>query len=213
MLVVFDWDGTLIDSTAKIVRSMQTAAQLVGLPILKDDAVRNIIGLGLPEAVFSLYPEASLEKRNALRHAYSDVYLGKEQMPCALYDGVEQVLHDLRQAGFRLAVATGKSRRGLDRALQELDWLDYFDATRCADETASKPNPLMLEQLMTELAVPASDTIMVGDTEFDLAMASNAGVASVGVSYGAHAAERLFVHKPLAVIDHFLQLPTVILRR
>lgn len=206
MLVIFDWDGTLIDSTGKIVRSMQEAASLVSLPPLADDAVRNIIGLGLPEAILTLYPEADEASRVALRKAYSDVYIEADRTPCSLYDGVEEGLQRLEQAGHSVAIATGKSRAGLDRVLKNLGWLDRFRASRCADETASKPHPLMLEQLIAECAVNPSDVFMVGDTEYDLAMAQNAGVHGIGVSYGAHEASRLYSHSPLAVIDHFSEL-------
>lgn len=210
MLVVFDWDGTLIDSTGKIVRSMQKAAQLVDLPVLPDAVVRNIIGLGLPEAILDLYPQAALSQRQALREAYSQVYIREDQQPCRLFDGVEQGLQRLQAAGWYVAVATGKSRRGLDRVLDNLGWRQRFDATRCADETASKPDPLMLQELMEELSVPADKVYMVGDTEYDLAMANRAGVHGIGVSYGVHAASRLQQHQPLAVVDHFSELDALL---
>lgn len=210
MLVIFDWDGTLIDSTGKIVRSMQEAARQVNLPPLADDAVRNIIGLGLPEAILTLYPEAGAESRQALRKAYSEVYIEADRVPCALYDGVEQGLVQLENAGHSVAVATGKSRAGLNRVLANLGWQDRFRATRCADETASKPHPLMLHEIMQECRVDARDVVMVGDTEYDLAMAVNAKVQGVGVSYGAHEASRLLLHSPIAVIDHFSELNAVL---
>lgn len=210
MLVIFDWDGTLIDSTGKIVRSMQQAARLVDLPVLADDVVRNIIGLGLPEAIQTLYPEVEVAWRQQLREAYSQVYIEADRTPCALFDGVERGLRSLQNAGHYVAVATGKSRAGLDRVLDNLGWRSRFDATRCADETASKPHPRMLLELMAELSVPASEVYMVGDTEYDLAMANRAGVAGIGVSYGAHEAARLHQHTPLAVIDHFSELESLL---
>lgn len=211
MLVVFDWDGTLIDSTGKIVRSMHIAAAQVGLPVLEDEAVRNIIGLGLPEAILTLYPQAEVKQRQLLREAYSDVYIKEDAQPCALFAGVEQGLQRLQEAGHYIAVATGKSRRGLDRMLANLDWQTRFDATRCADETASKPDPKMLQELISHFGMASNKVYMVGDTEYDLAMAQRAGVHGIGVSYGAHAAERLYQHQPIAVIDHFAELDNLLL--
>lgn len=210
MLVVFDWDGTLIDSMQKIVSCVQKAAKIVDLPVLDALAIKNIIGLGLPEAVLTLYPDADLSLRQALCKTYSQVYVEQDKTPCALYPGVEQGLLRLLNAGHYIAVATGKSRQGLNRVLESLAWQDKFHATRCADETASKPHPLMLHELMAELNMDKSEVIMVGDTEYDLAMAKNAGVRSVGVSYGAHSPQRLFLHQPLAVIDAFEQLEQLV---
>src|SRR5690554_1295423 len=211
MLVVFDWDGTLIDSTGKIVRSMHKAAEQVGLPVLADDAVRNIIGLGLPEAILTLYPQAESTQRQDLRETYSQVYISEDTSPCALFAGVEQGLQRLQEAGHYIAIATGKSRRGLDRMLANLDWQTRFDATRCADETASKPDPRMLLELIAHFSIASDEVYMVGDTEYDLAMAKRAGVRGIGVSYGAHAAERLYLHQPIAVIDHFVELDKILL--
>jgi len=210
MLVVFDWDGTLINSTAKIVRSMQVAAVRCDLAELPALDVQNIIGLGLPEAILQLYPQASAAQREQLRQEYSLVYIDLDATGCALFSGVEDCLNDLESQGFQIAVATGKSRRGLDRVLQRLGWQNRFHATRCADETASKPHPLMLLELMDELAKPASETWMVGDTEYDLEMATNAGVKSIGVSYGAHAPLRLQKHSPIAVLDDLRLLTQLI---
>lgn len=211
MLIIFDWDGTLIDSTGKIVQCMQEAAKQVGLHELAANKVRQIIGLGLPEAIFALYPETPLEQRELLRTAYSDVYLSTAtHNPNQLYEGVEQGLHDLRQQGHSLAVATGKSRRGLNRALSDLGWQDFFDSTRCADETASKPNPLMVNQLLDELFAEADDAVMVGDTTFDLEMAQHAGIKSIGVSYGAHSVEHLLSCEPISIIDHFSDIHQVL---
>ncbi|NRB41604.1 MAG: HAD-IA family hydrolase [Pseudomonadales bacterium] len=201
MLVVFDWDGTIIDSAAKIIASMQQAARSCQVDVLVDDEIKNIIGLGLPEALLQLYPDLEFIKRKQIQAAYSEAFIEADKIPCDFFHGVEDLLHDLQGRGHKIAVATGKSRKGLNRVLQRLDWQQRFDATRCADETASKPDPLMLHQLMQQMDYAAVDTLMVGDTEYDLEMASNAGVASVGVSYGAHAVERLQKHGPIAIID------------
>ena len=206
MLVVFDWDGTLIDSTSKIVSSMQNAIAELALPAISDESVMGIIGLGLPEAVRTLYPEAEQALLDQLRQGYSRHFIEADQTPCSFYPGVELVLEELKSQGHKIAVATGKSRRGLDRVLTNLDLHGYFDASRCADETASKPSPLMLHELLAELNEESSASLMVGDTAFDLEMAANAGMPSVGVSYGAHPVERLLPHGPVKIIDQFDQL-------
>lgn len=206
MLYIFDWDGTLLDSTNKIVDSMQAAIEQLGLPYRTADEVRHIIGLGLPEAIATLFPAISSADNEALRSAYSARYIAADQQPCPFFPDVESVLAKLRSDGHHLAVATGKSRRGLNRVLANLQMEHFFDASRCADETASKPNPLMLMEILNELEVAASDAIMVGDTEFDLAMAVNAGVRSIGVSYGVHSVERLSAHGPELVVDNFVEI-------
>lgn len=206
MLFIFDWDGTLLDSTAKIVRAMQAAIAQHKLPSRSDEEAKSIIGLGLPEAVRTLYPDCSDQLLEALRESYSQYFIASDQTPCNFYSGVPEVLAELRARGHLLAVATGKSRKGLNRVLANLNMLEYFDATRCADETASKPHPLMLAELLRELDSPASEAVMVGDTEFDLEMASNANVQSIAVSYGAHNIERLSRHNPLLTMDRFGEL-------
>lgn len=206
-LLIFDWDGTLVDSIGRIVDSMRAAAELCGLPQRSDERIRGIIGLGLPEAVASLYPElddAQLIER--FRHHYSECYLSLEQQPSAFYPGVVESLQAFREAGYILAVATGKSRRGLDRVLAGYGWEDYFDITRCADESASKPEPLMLEQIMAHCSVPPAQALMVGDSAFDLQMARNAGVDSVAVGYGAQSLESLRNFAPRLEVEAFSQL-------
>lgn len=206
MLFIFDWDGTIIDSTAKIISCMHRAIEENSLPARADQQVQNIIGLGLPEAILQLFPDINEAQLNTLRQSYSAHFVAADQVPCDFFPGVMTTLEQLRQRGHLLAVATGKSRKGLSRVLSNLEMSSYFDGSRCADETASKPDPLMLQQLLQELAVDNSDAIMVGDTEFDLAMAANADVASIGVSYGAHEVKRLETHNPRLCIDRFEQL-------
>lgn len=211
MLLIFDWDGTLIDSTGKITHCVQLAAEQVGLPILPRPTIKNIIGLGLPEAIQTLYPQADAVIREQLRIAYSDIFLSSDQdSSSSLYPGVAEGLLKLRQQGHQLAVATGKSRRGLNRVLTAFDWQDFFDATRCADETASKPNPLMLKQLLDELDTPVEQALMIGDTTFDLAMAQNAGMKSLAVSYGAHPIGHLKPLQPIDIIHHFSDIHPII---
>ncbi len=207
MLFIFDWDGTLIDSADKIVGAMQASATELKLPPRSVLEVRNIIGLGLPEAILHLYPDLSEDALTAMRGAYATHFINAdERLPCQLFPGVLKTLATLRERGCRLAVATGKNRRGLTRVLGGLGMSNYFDATRCADETRSKPHPLMLQELLEELSVPVEAAVMVGDTEYDLAMASAAGMRRIGVSYGAHAVERLWSHQPALILERFEQL-------
>ncbi len=206
-LLIFDWDGTLVDSIGRIVDSMRAASDACGLPQLSDARIKGIIGLGLPEAVASLYPgldDARCIER--FRHHYSEHYIALESQPSPLFSGVAEALEDFRAAGYLLAVATGKSRAGLDRVLRGRDWQDFFDITRCADETASKPEPLMLEQIMAHCAVEPAHSLMVGDSIFDLQMARNAGVDSVAVGYGAQSLDELHRHGPRLAINDFSQL-------
>ena len=206
-LLIFDWDGTLVDSIGRIVESMRRAADTCGLPQRSDEAIRGIIGLGLPEAIQTLYPElreAVLVER--FREGYSEHYLALENEPSALFDGVEESLEAFREQGYRLAVATGKSRRGLQRVLQGRGWLDYFDVTRCADETASKPHPRMLHEILQHCAVAPARALMVGDSVFDLQMARNAGMDSVAVGFGAQPLESLRAHGPRLAISEFSEL-------
>lgn len=200
-LVVFDWDGTLMDSTDRIVSSFRGAMREVGLPLLDDGTIRSIIGLGLPEAVAELYPEAAVDARQRLAMAYSQHYLGLDPTPIRPYAGAEDLLAGLAERGFWLAVATGKSRRGLDKVLAETGLGRYFFATRCAEETASKPDPLMLRELMFEAGAEPGETLMVGDTWFDLEMARQARVSAVGLAHGAHGREQLDACAPLAIFD------------
>jgi phosphoglycolate phosphatase len=206
MLLIFDWDGTLLDSTGKIVSCMQMAINELNLPFRDELQVKNIIGLGLPEAIGTLFPDIDEECCLNMMAAYSRSFREADQTPCNFYPGVQQVLEYLKTEGHQLAVATGKSRKGLNRVLHNLQLTEFFDGSRCADETASKPDPLMLMQLMSEFSVEPRDAVMVGDTEFDLGMANNAGIKSVAVSYGAHSKERLLKHEPELIIDSFEQL-------
>lgn len=169
--------------------------------------MRNIIGLGLPEAIEGIYPGIDRPSLEALRTGYRRHYLELDQAePAQFYPRVLETLEHLRQRGHTLAVATGKSRRGLNRALRALGLEGFFHATRCADETASKPNPLMLEQLMAEVAAGPDVSVMVGDTEYDMEMGRRAGVERIAVSYGAHAPDRLAPYQPALCMDCFSEL-------
>ena len=205
-LVIFDWDGTVMDSTGRIIACMHQAGADLCLPVLEDDAVREIIGLGLPEALRTLYPGIGDRDLERMRERYAAHFVAAEASPSRLYPGARETLATLRAAGLRLAVATGKSRKGLDRVWASSGLGDSFDASRCADETHSKPHPAMVTELLTELGVAPERALVVGDTSFDLQMARDAGVDRVAVSYGAHPVDRLMNFHPLAVIDALPQL-------
>ncbi len=206
MLFIFDWDGTLIDSTGRIIGAMQEAARELRLPVLSSASVQNIIGLGLPEAILALYPELDEAARHELKLGYAKHYIALNKEPPELFAGVADTLDRLKSEGHSLAVATGKNRRGLQRVLGQLDMLDYFHATRCADEAQSKPHPQMLHELLAELAMPAEQAVMIGDTEYDMAMAREAGMARIGVDYGAHEVERLLRYAPDLILSDFSEL-------
>jgi phosphoglycolate phosphatase len=206
MLFIFDWDGTLVDSTGHIVDAMQAAADELRFPALSAATIRNIIGLGLPEAILALYPDFDETARHELRLGYAKHYIALNEQPPELFAGVADTLDRIKSERHLLAVATGKNRRGLQRILGQLDMLDFFDATRCADETQSKPHPQMLHELLDELAIPAHRAVMVGDTEYDMAMAQEAGMSRIGVDYGAHHADRLLQYAPDLILSEFAQL-------
>jgi phosphoglycolate phosphatase len=197
-LLVFDWDGTLMDSEARIVTSMQQAFAAIGRPPPPADAVRSVIGLGLEEAISRLPSIEPGEPLTEIITAYRHQYLIANTTPTPLFAGAEALIRSLHQRGRLLAVATGKSRRGLDQALEQSGLGPCFHATRCAEETASKPHPDMLLELMDELGVRPSETLMIGDTDYDLLMAQNAGVRALAVGYGTQPASRLLALEPLA---------------
>ena len=206
-LLIFDWDGTLADSIGRIVESVHQAADVCQLPRRSDERVRGIIGLALDDAIVSLYPEiARQELLGRFRRYYSESYVAQDEQAPALFEGVCESLELFRAQGYRLAEATGKTRRGLDRALQAQGWQAYFDITRCADESAGKPDPLMLRQIMDYCAVAPERALMVGDSVFDLQMARNAGVDSVAVGYGAQSLALLETCGPSLQVSHFNEL-------
>lgn len=207
MLLIFDWDGTLSDSTGLITQAMQRSAEDLGWPVPEAPAVHDIIGLGLPEALHRLFPDQDDEGHGRLRDRYRANYLRADQaQPSELFPEVLETLTRLRDAGHQMAVATGKSRVGLDRVLKAMGLERFFHATRCADETASKPHPLMLRQLLEEMAQEPSAAVMVGDTEYDMEMGRRAGMDRIAVSYGAHSIERLHPYEPALCLDQFGEL-------
>jgi phosphoglycolate phosphatase len=198
-LIAFDWDGTLFDSTACIALSIQAAARELGLPEPPLERARHVIGLGLEAALAHAVPELPRARYRELGDAYRSHYFATAHQ-VTLFDGIPALLQQLKSRGHRLAVATGKSRRGLDEALNQVGLAALFDATRTADETAGKPHPQMLLELMDELDTPPERTLMVGDTTHDLQLAANAGCAALAVGFGAHPAEQLLELQPLALL-------------
>ncbi len=205
-LLIFDWDGTLADSVGRIVLAMNEAAERAGEAPSAEDAIKGIIGLALGEAIWTLYPHLEPLQVERFRQHYADVYMALDQQPSPLFDGVVESLDAFRAQGYRLAVATGKARRGLDRVLKANGWEDFFDITRAADETRGKPHPLMLEEILAHCRAEPGQALMVGDSAFDLQMASNAGMHSVAVGYGAMSLQALAEFGPQVCIDHFSQL-------
>ena len=204
-LIIFDWDGTLVDSTQLIVDSIRAASADVGLPLPEPCAARVIIGLGLTEAMDTLFGSISDTQLQQMMARYRLHYFTHDN-EVALFDGVFNAIPALAQSGHKLAVATAKGRKGLNASLERSGLAQYFDATRCVDECFSKPHPQMLLELMEELGTAAERTLMIGDTSHDMQMAQNAHVASLAVSYGAHPLQNLLVHAPLAHFDNFTKL-------
>jgi len=205
-LLVFDWDGTLFDSVGWIVDCLRQAACDCGLPMPSDRAAKSVIGLGLKEAMEALFPEHPSETAFRLAESYRRYYGGKTIGADGLFAGVPGMLAELRERGYRLAVATGKTRAGLDHALAATGTELLFHSTRCADETASKPDPEMLFQLMSELDIARERTLMVGDSLHDLRMARNAGVPAIGVGCGANDLAELAELGPLACLERTADL-------
>ncbi len=202
-LIIFDWDGTLMDSAEKIITCFRAAIDESGLGYPGDAAVRNIIGLGLQEAVNTVLPDISRQQMGTLVERYREHFLHLDHTEMPFFDGVPEGLKSLQNAGYLLAVATGKARRGLNRILDQTDIQHRFIATRCADEAASKPHPQMIVDLLVQTGISSDKALVVGDTTYDLQMAQRAGAASLAVSYGAHDRERLLAYEPLDCCDSF----------
>lgn len=206
-LLIFDWDGTLMDSAGHIVSTATRAIEMMGLPEREPHKISELIGLGLRDAFDRLFPEISRAEMDALLIEYGRKFAGVSQQTSDLFEGVEETLDRLIEEGFTLAVATGKSRRGLDRALAESGLAKYFSITRCADESANKPDPQMLHDILLSTATEYHKALMIGDTEYDIAMATSADVHSVAVGCGVHDRERLADTSALAVLDSVSDLP------
>ena len=203
--IVFDWDGTLVDSTAIIADSLQQACRDVGEPVPAAIDARYVIGLGLADALRIVAPGLPRERHPELVARYRHHFVTRDAR-IALFDGVRELLAELEAAGFRLGIATGKSRAGLDRALAQQGIGGHFTATRCADEGFPKPHPDMLVHLMDRAGVAPHETLMIGDTTHDLELARNAGAAALAVAYGAHESEGLLQLAPLATVHSIAEL-------
>ncbi len=201
-LIVWDWDGTLANSTAMITDALVQAAQQVGLPALEPKAASNIIGLGLRESIYALFGDLPADMAQKLAVQYSaNYYAGESKIP--LFAGAKATIIELSRRGFKLAVATGKGRRGLNLALQHCGLANYFHATRTVDECFSKPHPQMLDELMDDLVVTPERTLMIGDTSYDLQMAKNASVQAVAVTFGAQSHDKLVAYNPVEMFHQF----------
>ncbi|MEJ2691529.1 MAG: HAD-IA family hydrolase [Candidatus Thiodiazotropha sp.] len=206
-LLIFDWDGTLMDSEARIVASVEAAVEDLGLTSPGRDAIRNIIGLGLREAVHTLFPDGGDHLHLDIAERYRSHFFAAEETPALLFEGAREVIETLHNAGYLLAVATGKGRSGLNHALETTGLGGFFHATRTADETFSKPHPEMLHEILDALGVSPRQALMIGDTEYDLQMAANAHMPSLGVDYGVHDRERLLKFHPLACLNKVTEIP------
>lgn len=202
-LIIFDWDGTLFDSVGQIVTSLKFAAEQFNQP-LSDEAAQSIIGLGLPEVAQILFPNVP-ELHDQILQCYGDHYVEHSKHD-QWFEGVAEMLNDLKSQGIKLAVATGKSRRGLDRVLAQTKSTHLFEITRAASETKSKPDPLMLAEILEHTGLSADQAIMVGDSSYDLEMAHNIAMPKVGVSYGVHTPEILSQYNPIAIVDDVAML-------
>lgn len=212
-LLVFDWDGTLVDSIATIVACMHATTDELGLPRRPDEVVRGTIGLGLPETLDELFPEGEAELLARVVDCYRRRWLGGFAERGTLFPDARRVLEELDEEGYRMAVATGKSRRGLDLDLERTGLEELFLATRTADETAGKPSPRMVEEILEEMGVAPERALVIGDTIHDLRMAAAAGTPAVAVASGSVEAEELARHEPLAILPGVEALPAWLRRR
>ncbi len=210
--VIFDWDGTLVDSIEHIATSLHLAATEMGFPALEKAAYRHIIGLGMVDALKTLYPGLSDAEIEGIRQRYSQYFFAKEATPQQIFAGVPALLDELRTQGRGRAVATGKSRRGLDAALTSSGLREHFDITRCADETRSKPDPAMLLEILQFYGLEPAQAVMIGDTTYDMEMAQRIGMPAIGVRWGVHADEELQRHAPVAIVDSVVELAGVLRR-
>ncbi len=204
--VVFDWDGTLSDSKGRIVETLRSTLSTLGAHAGTDEELARVIGLALPDCAHELVPDSDERFAEAFVQTYREAWFASDAPPTQTFDGVERTLAAIAERGLPMAVATGKNRAGLDRELGHTGLGSYFAATRCADETRSKPHPQMLLELLDHAGVPAEHAILVGDSHWDMKMAAAASVRSVAVSYGAQPLDRLLEHDPWSTIDAIEQL-------
>ncbi len=209
-LLVFDWDGTLVDSIKRIVTSLQFASKKTLDITVSETQARDVIGLGLNEAIARLHPELDNQQYsgelNNIAGTYRQHYLYDSTVPAPLFAGVNELLEELRENGYTLAISTGKSRIGLTQSINEHQLADYFATTRCAGENKSKPHPEMLHEIIDELNFSAKQTLMIGDSEHDLKMANNANMQCIGVTHGVHDAATLEKYNPLTCLENITEL-------
>jgi len=210
--VIFDWDGTLMDSTFSIVESIQLASADVGLPVPSTMQASWIIGLSLESGLYKAVPELTADLMPAFIERYRHHFFQRDKS-IKMFDGAVPMLAELRQRTIPISVATGKSRVGLDRVLRAVELVDYFNTTRCADETQSKPDPQMLHEIMWELDLEPERVLMVGDTTHDIHMAHNAGMDSLAVTYGAHDVPTLEKSEPTVIVESVPEMREWIFRR
>ncbi|MDV3503299.1 HAD-IA family hydrolase [Marinobacter sp. M-5] len=209
-VVIFDWDGTLVDSVEHIADSLHQAATELGYPALEREAYRDIIGLGMVEALEKLYPGISREQMNTIREGYGRYFFSKGTTPQNVFDGMAEVVSDIRAGGRGCSVATGKSRKGLEGALVSSGLGPHFEITRCADETRSKPHPAMLQEILAFYGIKPAEAVMIGDTRYDLEMAQCIGMPSIGVEWGVHKRDVLGHYAPHAIVDSVPDLREVL---
>jgi phosphoglycolate phosphatase len=209
-LIIFDWDGTLMDSIGRIVSSMQSAAAQLDLHTPSEQAVKNIIGLSLPIATEMLFPFCTDQQVEQLLKYYKAHYVNRDNTATPLFEGALSLLKQLKDKEHLLAVATGKGRDGLERVMAQTATKSFFNATRCADESESKPSPDMIFQLLEQLRINAEDALMIGDTIHDMAMAQNAGIDRIGVTMGVHGREELSKYQPIAMVDSLAELSSIL---
>lgn len=211
-LLAFDWDGTLMNSEAHIVSCMQGAIRDLSLEERSHEQISNIIGLGMQEAISTLYPDGDASMRAGFSESYKYHFRGGDDTPYDFFPGAIEVVTELRDQGYLVAVATGKGRPGLDRVFSDTGTAELFHSSRCADETRSKPHPQMLLELIEEFSVTPEETLMIGDTAYDMEMAQKAGAHRVAACYGVHDCERLQQYLPIASLNAITDLPDILNR-
>jgi len=205
-LAIFDWDGTIMDSQQYIVATLAKVIADLGYVPKTNNELKNVIGLGLTQAIYGLYPDLDDKQNQKFADLYRNTFLSSSQAPPVLFKGVKEMILDLESTGVMLAVATGKSRQGLQHSIIDSGLNKYFHASRCADETCSKPNPQMLEELLDEFSLSADDAVMIGDTEYDMEMAQNIKMDAIAVSYGVHEEHRLAKFNPISICQQVSDL-------
>lgn len=208
-LIIFDWDGTLMDSIDHIVNCMQGAIADMQYEFKEVDTIRNIIGLGMHEAILALFPDCEQVDRLKFIDSYREYFFEKSH-DSDFYPGALKTINSLKEQDYLLAVATSKGRNGLDRAFNNYGLVDMFHASRCADETQSKPHPQMLEEILEELQIKPQEAVMVGDTAYDMEMARNANVPRIACCYGVHSREKLMSYEPVACMQSISELEDVL---